>query len=138
MYIPDHFKLYELLPKSYYKKDNRLWNIFDDRLLITIDNLRNKYGKMLVNDWYWKGENQYRGWRPLDCKVGAEFSQHKFGRAVDLILLEVDVNMVRKEIIDNQFSEDFKYITCMEDNTSWLHIDVRNHNKKNGILIVLP
>lgn len=143
MFIPDNFDLYELFSKSFYFEHDghpqRLWNVFDDRLLYSIDRIRKRFGQMVANDWYWGGANQYRGWRPTDCDVGAELSQHKYGRAIDLKPVNVSVDDIRNIILANPFHEDFKYITCLEMGVSWLHMDVRNHNKlKHGILLIYP
>ena len=77
-YTPKHFKVYELVPESIYKKfgDSAL-RFFDDRILITADRIREKYGKMVCNNWFWGGEYDSRGFRPPDDKDGAELSAHK-------------------------------------------------------------
>ena len=140
IYKPKYFKLYELVPQDMYiiyKGSHRLWYLFDNRILVMIDSLRNKYGKMLANTWYWKGKHQYRGWRPQDSLVGAEFSQHKYGRAVDLIPLEYSIEEIRDDIKSKYLHHDFRFITCIENNVNWIHIDCRNWNKyKSGILII--
>jgi len=139
MYIPIYFQLFELLPKDYYNESVKNWYIFDDRLLITLDNLRKKFGKATINDWHSGGSNQYRGWRPFDCHIGADLSQHKFGRGSDISFESISSEEVRKDIIKNPFSEEYKYITCIENfvGMSWVHVDCRNHNKeKQGLLIV--
>ena len=144
MFIPGGFELYELFPKWFYQSSRgiepyKLWGVFDNRLLFTMDRLRKRYGPMVANDWYWDGVNNYRGWRPTDCEVGAEFSQHKYGRAVDLKPVKVSVDEIREDILADPFHEDFKYIACLEMGVSWLHLDVRNHDKaKYGILLVYP
>ena len=139
MYQPKYFKLYELLPKEFYKEDINIWFIFDYRLLWTIDRLRIKWGKLVANTWHWGGQNQYRGYRPFDCNVGAKLSQHKFGRAIDLIPLEASVDEIRKDIINKTYAPDYQHITCIEEDVSWLHIDVRNWDKRNNnVLIIKP
>ena len=141
-YIPKHFKIYELVPKDlfehYKKRQYYLWGLFDYRTLVTADNLRKRYGKMTINDWYWGGSNQYRGFRPPDCTVGAALSQHKMARALDMIPKSTDAYRIRNDILNDSYHEDFKYITCLEIDISWLHFDVRNYDKqKNGILQVI-
>jgi len=143
MFIPDYFELYELLPRIVYKdhKDKvyKLWAMFDDRFLRTIHSLRKRYGKMIMNDWYWGGQWYERGWRPWHTLTGAMFSQHKWGRAGDLIPADYTAEEIRQDILHDPFHPDFKYITCVEMNVSWLHIDCRNRDKKkNGILLVYP
>lgn len=145
MYKCRWFRIYELVPSEvYYRagKTNRvesLWYLFDNRILITADWLRTTYGKMLANTWYWEGRHQYRGWRPWSCPIGAEWSQHKFGRALDLIPLETTAEKIRQDIIKSPWDFIFQHITCIENEISWLHMDCRNWDKsENGLLIVKP
>ena len=138
MYYPKFFQLYELVPHEIYSKINVLndkikafW-LFDDRILRTADALRERYGKLICNDWYWRTSpnspeiqgNEYRGWRPSNCPVGSITSQHRWGRALDLTPLESTVEEIRNDIISNPTS--FKYIKAIEMNVNWLHIDCRN------------
>ena len=97
--------------------------------------IRKRYGKMIVNTWLWGGANQYRGWRPFNCKEGAELSQHKFGRAIDLNPVELLASDIRIDIKAKKYSYDFRFITCIEDNVNWLHIDCRNTDR---LLIIVP
>ncbi|MEA3223332.1 MAG: hypothetical protein U9P49_09250 [Thermodesulfobacteriota bacterium] len=138
MYIPRHFELYEMLPKDIYESTMYLglsrWQWFDERMLQTCDFLRNTFGKMIMNTWYWGGRHQYRGWRPLDCEYGADWSQHKFGRAGDSVFMDITAHEVRKYVLAHP--QEFHHITCIEMGVAWFHFDVRNYN--NGILQVYP
>ena len=130
MYIPKNFSLKEFLPKDFYeemypKYGNRLWLIFDRVGLQTVQQLRDTYGKMLCNDWPYGGKNQYRGYRPPSCKIGAPLSQHRFGRAWDLIPLETPLETIRQHILEGRWPT----IRGLELNVSWLHIDFRNSDK---------
>lgn len=137
-YVPKYFQIYELVPKSTYelfeheRRLNQLWWLFDPRILKAADRIRERYGKMVANTWWWGGQHQYRGWRPPGCNVGARYSQHRFGRALDLIPTVVSVEEIRRDI---KAGENFGFITCIEDDVSWLHIDCRNYQ---GLLIVHP
>ena len=94
---------------------------------------------MNANTWYWGGNNQYRGWRPWDCPVGAFLSQHKFGKAIDLVPTDVHAEEIRKDIKKDQNQNEFKYLTCIEEGVGWFHGDCRNWNRtKHGILYVKP
>jgi len=142
-YKPDHFELHEVFPRHFYKahkhRGANLWFVFDQRILWTMDRLRKKFGRIVINTWFWGGNSQYRGFRPFNCGVGARFSQHKFGRAIDSVPLDYPVEKIRNQIINEPGNPDFKYITCIEKNVSWLHIDVRNWNKEQSkILIIKP
>jgi len=143
MYKPKYFKLHELLPAQFYHqneyREDVLWWIFDPRLLWTIDQLRKIYGPLICNTWQDGGPNphQFRGWRPFDCDVGASLSQHKFGRAVDLVPVKISAEEIREDILGLQMGEPYKHITCIEADVPWLHIDVRNWNRvKFGVKVV--
>ena len=135
------FKIYELVPRDTYAlyPEYRLWWLFDRNIIITANRIRERYGKMLANTWWWNGKHQYRGWRPWDCPVGAELSQHKFGRALDLEPVEVTAEEIREDILKDPWDDDFKLITCIELKVSWLHYDTRNWEKElKGILQIAP
>ena len=137
-YKPKYFILQEWLPKDFYEQNisrygDRLWLMFDDRILWTYDRLRERYGRIIMNDWFWGGRHQYRGWRPFDCPVGAKLSQHKFGRAGDGIFLQPAAN-IRQDILYDEFDNDFQYISVIEKDVSWLHLDCRNST--NGIQLI--
>lgn len=140
-YKPKNFELYELYPRHFYEtwqhRADILWQLWDDRVLYTLQKLRNRYGKMNMNDWFWGGTNQYKGMRPFDCPVGSELSQHKFLRAADPTPEDMPAEQIRKDILADPWQEDFKYITCIEMNVDWFHFDTRNWDKmKSGILKV--
>lgn len=143
-YIPKYFKPYELVPKATYEllksKPWVIWHLFDPRTLLVGDHLRKRYGRMIANTWWSPplierfGYHQYRGWRPPRCKVGAVYSQHRFGRAQDLVPTEVTVEEMWEDI---KGGDNFLYITCIEigPKVTWLHHDERNYA---GLLIVTP
>jgi len=144
MYKPNHFGIKELVPKALYNKykskgDAFLFQVvFDERLLRLIDRIREEYGSMTCNDWPWGGSNQYRGFRPPDCSIGAVLSQHRFGRAVDLIPKSITPDEIRTEIIANQNSDKWKDVGGLEMDISWLHIDVRQRTDPNKINLFYP
>lgn len=139
MYTPKYFKIWEMVPKDFYTKYQKrgadyLWTIlFDERLLRSMDTIREQFGPMKVNDWKAGGNNQYRGIRPPSCKIGADLSQHRFGRAVDLIPHNYSPSEIRADIIQDQMGEPYKFIGGLEMKISWLHIDVRQRNPLNHI-----
>jgi len=143
IYKPKSFKLYEFLPEDFYEthkhRGRKLWLIFDRRVLITAQRLRERYGTMIMNDYHWGGIHQERGYRNFYTKTGALFSQHKFGRGDDSKFRDVTAEEVRADIEKNPDKETFEFITCIEMNISWFHFDTRNWDKsKSGILKVYP
>lgn len=145
-YKPKYFTLEELLPEDFYyaqkHRGDYLWTIcFDSRVLWTADRLRERYGAMTVNTWKWPAmkKHEFRGYRPPNCEIGSKLSQHRYGRALDLIPQYIGAQKIRDEIFASPHDEDFQYITCLEDDISWLHFDIRNWDKKtNGILVITP
>jgi hypothetical protein len=137
MFIPDKFQLYEFLPKEFYETyypihGEKLWMMFDYRIKYSMDRIRKRYDcPFVMNDWKWGGNNQYRGWRPFDCKIGALISQHKWARASDSKPVgEITAGDIRKDIFADPWHEDFKFITRIEMDKTWLHIDCGDHPKE--------
>ena len=155
MYVPDYFKVEEFFSKEIIKQAEYttvlLWQWMDDRLLKTADMLRRAYGPMIVNDYLWGGNNQYRGYRSqielinrgvwnqtgkIVPRMSSFTSQHCRGAALDATFSNYSVDVVKKDILEHPQEKTFQYITAMEDNVSWLHVDIRNRDKKKyGILV---
>ena len=137
-YIPKYFRLEEIMPPDLCDpNDPNQWFFFDDRILITADRLREHYGPLVCNTWYFGGDHMLRGFRSWPTKVGSLRSQHKLGRALDLIPVAagVEVEDIRQDIIADPTREMFEYITAIETGVPWLHIDCRNYSKaRNGLL----
>ena len=151
IYKCQYFHLVELLPEKFYNeniqkyKDN-LWFLFDVRALMTLDRLRNRYGKTHINNWKWKkpGEkkDESRGLRLPDDPIGAKLSQHRFGRGFDPWFDRVTADEVREDLANHPEYPTFGYITAIEDGAiakTWFHFDTRNWDRvRNGILIIKP
>jgi len=121
MYKPKYFTWQELMPSAEYEP---YWLILmDERILITLDAIREHYKRpVTVNNWHRGGTFRNRGFRPMTGDVGAKYSQHRFGRAVDFDVQGISAEQVRNDIRSGLFPE----ITCIERNVNWVHIDVRN------------
>ncbi|WP_290925120.1 peptidase M15 [Halodesulfovibrio sp.] len=139
-YRTDRFALYELLPKYEYSvlSEATGWGLFDPRMLWTLDRLQERFGTAIMNDWYWGGSNQFRGWRPFACPVGAEWSTHKFGRAGDIMFKHCAAEEVRAHVLANPEDGAYQFITCIEMKVDWFHFDTRNFNTARGILKIYP
>ena len=123
----DHFKIEELVDKATFEywqhNPSVLWGLFDDRALATLVALRRRFGPCSINDWYWGGSYQYSGFRPPHCSIGAELSQHKFGRAFDCKFANYSAEEVRDYVLNHP--EEFPYITHIEGDVDWFHFDTR-------------
>lgn len=126
MYQCEHFNIKELVSQNVYAdRGQKAWQLLDERALKTIDKLRKVFGPTTINDWQWGGANEYRGFREPECKIGAQYSQHRFGRAFDCHFRDVPARQAREYIL--QHLKEFPYITSLEMNVRWLHFDVRNY-----------
>lgn len=140
-YLSKYFRTEEFIdPATFSKIGKESINLMDVRIIWTMDNIKEHFNnkKIIINDWVWKGNRKFSGYRPFNSNVGAVFSQHKFGRAVDFIVEDVNPADIRDEILNNQNLEPFQFITAIEDfkDMSWVHIDVRNYDKQNkGIFV---
>ena len=136
IYQCQYFRIEELVPEYVFgihkHEQHKLWLLFDQRVLITLDRLRRRYGPLIANDWLWGGKNQYRGWRPWSLSIGAAFSQHKFGRGNDSMPTQVTADEIRQDIRVNSaqstspYGTFWEFIRCIEIDIPWLHFDTRN------------
>ena len=124
-YQPKHFSTEELLPPDLFtfERDFGLYRI-DDRILWTIDSIRDYFQKpLIVNNWKSGGSFSQRGYRN-DPNTGAKFSAHRFGRACDLDIQDTTSEEFRNMVKTGKLKEQLKYITRIEEGVKWIHIDV--------------
>ena len=130
MYKCKHFVIQELVsPGTYKDRGEKAWQLLDDRMLMTLDLLREKYGKMTVNNWKWGGDREWSCLRTAESPWFSKYSQHSFGRAADVIFNDITAEEVRQQILANPDDPTFALINSFEENTSWLHFDVRNSDR---------
>ena len=127
-----YFKVYELVDKLTYTKyrDSSI-RFLDNRLLETLDIIRDILGvPMVINDWYWGGNNQQRGLRTNLCQIVVAksksntlyLSNHCFGRAIDAVSAKMTADEMRKKIVLN--AHKLPYPIRLEAGVSWLHFDL--------------
>lgn len=127
MYEPSYFKIEELVsPQAYKDRGNKAWQLLDDRLLITLDRLREKYGSMTINNWSYGGNREWSGLRTADSPYFSKYSQHSFGRAADIIFKNVTAEEVRQDMLESLDDEVYEYVNSIELGVSWVHLDCRN------------
>jgi len=122
-YTPQNFSVQEFVPRRVFEERGESAILaMDDRILRAADAIRGYFGRRVtVNNWQWGGDRQFSGFRDTKCPIGTAYSQHRFGRAVDMIIDSIPAGEVRAEIVANP--ECFPGITRMEDGVSWVHID---------------
>jgi hypothetical protein len=143
-YRPKYFALNEVVyPGAIQARGEKAWELMDDRILRGADWLREKFGPCVINGKFGGKGFTESGLRDPFTTTGAKFSQHKFGRALDLKFLKVSVTEVYDYIIRNPTEARANGITTVEDirdtKGQWLHIDCRLLPETfpiNGILVV--
>ena len=127
----------EYIPKDLYLKfENKpqiLIGALDEKLLKADFLLRTCFGPVIINNWWNGGQFNERGLRNPFTTTGAAMSQHKFGRASDKSFTKATAEEVR-EYIKIHWKE--LGITCIEDEVSWVHSDVRYVLNQTELLIV--
>lgn len=126
------FEIRELIPPDIYDKsmEEELWCLIDDNLKEVLDFIREYIVKapLTCNNWHLGGERVASGYRDRNCPVGAKHSQHKEGRAADLICSKYTAEQMRQMILASQY--DLPHYIRMEDGVSWLHVDTKPRDYK--------
>ncbi len=124
-----HFNIQELVhPDVYVARGNAAAQLIDIRIVNVAEWLREKTGKpIVINNWKYSGRYKESGLRNPFTKTGARYSQHKYGRALDLKVQGMDAEEVRQLIRDNWAELKEIGLTCIEKDTpTWVHIDCRH------------
>ncbi len=136
MYKPKFFKLEELVPPDVFAlQGEKAWLAFDDRLLLTLDALRYEFGPIIINTWHSTALRFKYGKRSqLGLRTATFYrdistfensaSQHKYGRAADMLFVEATVDRVRDTILNEP--DRFPMIHGVEMDVPWLHVDCGN------------
>ena len=125
LYAPRHYRMEEFVPPEVSAAlGNRALLVMDYRILKTADAVREFFNRpVVINNWKFTGDRTQAGFRLHTCRVGAAYSQHRFGRALDMIIEKVSADEARRQVINNR--NHFPYVTAIEDKVGWLHVDCR-------------
>ena len=135
IYTPKHYRVEEWFPQDVLDwcmtTGYNPWMFIDERILMTGDRLRARYGTMYLNNYLWGGKSQYRGYRPPTCQIGSTLSAHRFGKAGDFNPVKVTAEEIRLDIKANwkKGVDLFPFITRIENNVNWFHCDNFNANR---------
>lgn len=122
--VSNNFYLDEYIPKNIYLSADRpeeLISFIDPMLICSDQLLRDIFGPATINNWWDGGERIYSGFRPVNCSIGAQFSDHKKGMASDKIFKNATPDEVR-EYIKAHWKD--LGITKIEEDVSWVHTSV--------------
>lgn len=125
-------------PDTFKALGERAWELLDPRATQMLQTLRDKFGPLTVNDWHTGGSYHESGLRSPSTSTGAQFSQHKFGRAFDCKFKGYTPREVAAYVLKK--ASEFPELTTIENpdaTPTWFHFDVRSHSKE-GIWVVNP
>ena len=126
MKVSSNFQLQEFVhPVIFNRIGGRSLDFLHPHLVLAVQDLRDTFGPIVVNDWMWGGRFRDSGLRMPNGTVGAELSAHRFGTAVDLKFADVTAEDVQSEILLSP--GEYSSITRMENaakTRSWLHLEV--------------
>ena len=124
-YNAKNFIIQELVPESVFNdRGEKAWQLIDHRLIVNADSLREQLGVPLTcNNWHHHGPRDQSGLRVQGQSYYKQYSQHSFGRALDLVCgipaEDIRAAIKAKEII-------LPHPATFEEGVSWLHMDARN------------
>jgi len=142
MKLNKYFYLQEFVPKQIWTKygEKSIW--FVDERVITLALAYREFFDVpiIINNWHTGGEYMYRGYRPPRVNIGAEYSQHKFGRAFDCSTATLTATQMLERIkADWTYFKSLGLTTIENPNFTpgWLHSDCRPKIQEE-LLIVNP
>lgn len=106
-----------------------LWFI-DSRIIDIAQFLRTRLNKpCTINNWHSGGQYKESGLRSFNTTTGGKFSDHKFGRAIDLKIKDTSPAQVHQFIKDNLAALSLLGLTTLENlefTPTWSHLSTRN------------
>ena len=142
-----YFSIQEFVPPTIFSMfGKKSWWFIDPTIVAIADALREDLGAPLVcNNWSTGGTFQNRGYRTPQSTVGARYSQHRLGNAIDLSSLGLTPAQLLQVIMRNKAKYIALGLTTIEDladTPTWLHLDCRPRiegvHPPDDFLIVKP
>ena len=144
MKVSKNFDIRELVPETIWDTygERSVWFI-DPRTISFLQELRDIFEEIYpgnvsinINTWHTGGSRTKSGFRLPNETTGAKFSQHKFGRAVDIQVFvgnsknrsQLDSKEVNRIIFANEQRLMAKGLTTVENveyTKGWNHLDCR-------------
>ena len=127
-----YFQIHEIVPANLFNlvHEDLLWRMIDDRLVETIDTIKEKFpnGSMTINNYKWNGSRGWSGIRTTDSPWYSKGSQHTLGMAIDAVFSKYSTDEVRNYIVANP--KEFPHIRRIEAGVDWLHFDMKETGKE--------
>lgn len=145
MYKCKHFDIKELVsPQVYEDKGEKAWRFFNPVALKGLDKLREKFGRVTINNWSYGGDRKFSGYHHKGEFNRSEFSGHRQWGAFDLIFNDITAKDARIALLGEEPTtnkiypaiEGFEEITELEYDITWFH--VRFCSNIDGVLVYKP
>lgn len=107
-----------------------LWGMFDSELLKALDKLREEFGAIKINDYFWKGGYTDSGVRPCDYYGEVRYSDHIFARGFDIKPQHASIQKVYDHIISHTKYNIFNSIEKLQKTRAWIHLGNRPNLEK--------
>ena len=106
MYKPDHFLPHELVDQQTYAlfegQPDTIYRLFPEGLLRAADDLRELFGSITINNWFYGCERQWSGFRHERSRYYSRNSQHSSCNALDMVFSHAEVPAVHAYIMANE------------------------------------
>ncbi|MFZ4545929.1 MAG: D-Ala-D-Ala carboxypeptidase family metallohydrolase [Bacteroidales bacterium] len=128
MNVSKNFQLREFVdPVTFQIRGNKAIELIDKRIVNVAQFLRDHFNApIVINNYHEGGGHIESGLRTFLSKTGATYSQHKYGRAIDIKVQGWKAEEVRKEI--RKMWPELKALgltTIERDTPTWVHLDCR-------------
>lgn len=147
MQLTKNFILQEFVPKEIYQVwGEKSIQFLDFRIVEFAQLIRDNLGqRIVINNWHTGGQFNESGLRSFLTKTGTRMSQHKFGRAVDLKLVDLknmplfdSGKILRQEVQKNWDVYKHLITTTEADTTTWAHFDCRYTGSDDLLIVPMP
>ena len=130
IYKLNNFAVHELVPPETYEKfGNRAIRYIDQRLIATLNAIRDYVNTpMTINNYKFGGDRIGSGLRLPGSKYHSMYSAHSHGMAFDAVG-NFDYDQIRQDIMDKE-DELLPHPVRLEMDINWLHVDVMNETDK--------
>ena len=141
--LTHHFFLDEFVcPEIYSARGGQSAQMIDMRIIMAAQYLREQLGKPItINNWWNGGQYHESGLREFNTRTGAKWSQHKFGRAIDVKVAGMTPREFYAAVMSHEnYLIENQLVTTIENIAStptWVHLDCR-YTGLDKILIVNP
>jgi hypothetical protein len=160
--VAKNFYLDEFIdPVTYFEMEDNGLSLIDKRLFEIVQLLRDKYGKSIaINNWWkpyqdWKiknptktviefsnfytkrGNYQWSGYRSIRCKIGAKLSAHKLGKGIDPKGNEKDFYDIVVKNSKEFYDLGLRRLEDIKITIGWLHMDTETRNVKPNTIRVI-